>query len=164
MKLKQTLILIFAILLTVVTSCKTAVPQGSKETVSTITITEVVHDTVFTIQKDSSSYKALLECREGKVVIKTPIKATAGKVTEKPKVLIQNNELSVDCETKAQELFAQWKSQDKHEKIAVTERIPYPVEKQLTFWQKLLIVCGKIFLTLVVLACITFILKLKNIV
>ncbi|MBS7234150.1 hypothetical protein KHA90_24415 [Flavobacterium psychroterrae] len=73
-------------------------------------ITETIHDTVLTVQKDSSSYNALLECINGKVAIKSVTQAEPGRNLKSPKVRIADNVLKVDCESKAQELFLQWKS------------------------------------------------------
>ncbi|GEJ34949.1 hypothetical protein FPN185_contig00114-0001 [Flavobacterium psychrophilum] len=47
---------------------------------TTKTITETVHDTVFKIEKDSSSLKALLECQGGKIVLKNVIQTLSRKV------------------------------------------------------------------------------------
>ncbi|MBS7234175.1 hypothetical protein KHA90_24545 [Flavobacterium psychroterrae] len=73
-------------------------------------ITETIHDTVLTVQKDSSSYNALLECINGKVAIKSVTQAEPGRNLKSPKVRIADNVLTVDCEAKAQELFLRWKS------------------------------------------------------
>lgn len=146
-------------------SCKSSIPLA-KETTKTVTVTEVVRDTVVKVEKDNSYYQALLKCQEGKVVIEKPTsnyaeKTSPGKNLLPPKVNIDdNNLLSVDCESKAQELFFQWK--EKFTAEVVSERIPYPVERQLTFFQKLFIWFGKVFLGLMAAGFIYWIFKFKK--
>ncbi|WP_294966283.1 hypothetical protein [uncultured Flavobacterium sp.] len=133
----------------VLVSCKSPKPVLSEEKAKTITIKETVHDTVFKIQKDSSSYKALLECQNGKVVVKNVTQAEPGRTLKSPKVRLENNKLNVDCELKEQELYARWKSQQIKETevktINTTKFVNY-----LTFWQKVQIWLGRIFLLVLV--------------
>lgn len=147
----------------VLLSCKSSIPLA-KESTKTVTITEVVRDTVVVVEADKSTYQALLKCQEGKVVIDqttaTQPKTTGGKKLSAPKVNIKDNTLKVDCEQKAYELFHQWKEVFKAE--AVSERIPYPVQRELTFWQKLFIWFGKVFLILLLAALINWLIKLKK--
>lgn len=96
---------------------------------------ETVHDTVFRIEKDSSSIQALLECQNGKVVIKNIVQSEPGSKLKIPKVRLQDNVLQVDCETIAQELIARYKNTFESENKTV--QLP-PIEvNKLTFWQEL---------------------------
>ncbi|MCP2027469.1 hypothetical protein L1276_002626 [Flavobacterium sp. HSC-32F16] len=53
---------VFSILIIlIVISCRSPKPIQNENKIQTITITETVHDTVFKIAKDSSSYNALLD-------------------------------------------------------------------------------------------------------
>jgi len=145
--LKRLVFLFFSVL--VLVSCKSPKPVLSEEKTKTITIKETVHDTVFKIQKDSSSFKALLECQNGKVVVKNVTQAEPGRRLKSPKVRLDNNKLNVDCELKEQELYARWKSQQVKETevktINTTKFVNY-----LTFWQKVQIWLGRIFLLVLV--------------
>jgi len=145
--LKRLVFLFFSVL--VLVSCKSPKPVLSEEKNKTITIKETVHDTVFKIQKDSSSFKALLECQNGKVVVKNVTQAEPGRTLKNPKVRLDNNKLNVDCELKEQELYARWKSQQVKETevktINTTKFVNY-----LTFWQKVQIWLGRIFLLVLV--------------
>ncbi|MFH6989980.1 hypothetical protein ACHRVW_19735 [Flavobacterium collinsii] len=144
---KRLVFLFFLVL--VLVSCKSPKPVLSEEKVKTITIKETVHDTVFKIQKDSSSYRALLECQNGKVVVKNVTQAEPGRNLKSPKVRLENNKLNVDCELKTQELYARWKSQQVKETevktINTTKFVNY-----LTFWQKVQIWLGRILLLVLV--------------
>ncbi|GAA3734880.1 hypothetical protein GCM10022422_17240 [Flavobacterium ginsengisoli] len=123
-------------------SCRSPKPVQNENKTQTITITETLHDTVFKIAKDSSSYNALLECLNGKVILKNVIQAEPGRTLKSPRVRLDNNKLQVDCNLKEQELYAHWKSKqvkDVQEKtITITEFTNY-----LTFWQKVQIWLGR---------------------
>jgi hypothetical protein len=145
--LNRIIFLFFSVL--VLVSCSSPKPVLSEENVKTITIKETVHDTVFKIEKDSSSYRALLECENGKVVLKNVTQAEPGRTLKSPRVRIENNKLSVDCELNKQELYAFWKSKQVKEVEFKTIRIT-KYTNVLTFWQKVQIWLGRIFLLVLV--------------
>lgn len=138
------------LLLMLLFSCSSTKPAVNESSTKIVTVTETLHDTVFKIEKDSSSYKALLACQNGKVVVTNVAQAEPGRSLKSPKVRIENNKLFVDCELKEQELYAFWKSKQVKEVEIKTIRITKYIN-QLTFWQKLQIWLGRIFL--VVLGC-----------
>jgi hypothetical protein len=165
MKFKQTIILAF-LLLFIAVSCKSTKPvlPSNTNTVKTITITQVLRDTIFKVEKDSSYYKAWLKCQDNKIVIVKEKKSptTASKLLQPPSVSIVDNVLQVDCEARAQELFFQWQEKFKEEVTQTEIRTPYPVERNLTWFQSLCIILGKGFLIIIAGSIILFILKLKN--
>ncbi|MXO07103.1 hypothetical protein [Flavobacterium sp. HBTb2-11-1] len=142
-KLKYLVFSLFIILIMI--SCRSPKPVQNENKIQTITITETLHDTIFKISKDSSSYNALLECLNGKVILKNVIQAEPGRTLKSPKVRLENNKLNIDCELKEQELYAHWKSKqvkDVQEKtITITKFTNY-----LTFWQKVQIWLGRLLL------------------
>jgi len=142
-KLKCLVFSLFIILIMI--SCRSPKPIQNENKTQTITITETLHDTVFKIAKDSSSYNALLECLNGKVVLKNVIQAEPGRTLKSPKVRLDNNKLQVDCNLKEQELYAHWKSKQVKDvqvkTITITEFTNY-----LTFWQKVQIWLGRLLL------------------
>lgn len=133
------------LLLMLLFSCSSTKPAVNESSTKIVTVTETLHDTVFKIEKDSSSYKALLACQNGKVVVTNVAQAEPGRSLKSPKVRIENNKLFVDCELKEQELYAFWKSKQVKEVEIKTIRITKYIN-QLTFWQKLQIWLGRIFL------------------
>ncbi len=143
--LKHIVLLLFS--LVVLVSCGSSKPTTSENKTQTITVKETVHDTIFKIEKDSSSYRALLECQNGKVVIKQVIQAETGRTLKSPKVRLDSNELKIDCEAKAQELLAQYKNTHRTDatELVITKTITIEVNK-LTFLQELQIYLGRIFL------------------
>ena len=146
------------VLFAILASCGSSKPPivTQKETIKTIT--ETVRDTIFKIEKDSSYYNALLECQGGKVVIKEVVSAESGRTLKSPKVRLDNNQLKIDCEARAQELLAHYKNT--HEKEVQTIRIPYEVNK-LTFWQQQQIYLFRIFAIAGLLIGIGFYIKSK---
>lgn len=148
-KLKCLAFLLFIML--IVISCRSPKPLQNENKTQTITITETLHDTVFKIAKDSSSYNALLECLDGKVALKNVIQAEPGRTLKSPTVRLDNNKLQVDCNLKEQELYATWKSKqikDVQEKTITTTKFV----NHLTLWQKIQIWLGRLlFLALLFL-------------
>lgn len=154
------LIVVCLFLLFAVVSCKSTKPTVTENQTSTKNIFETVHDTVFKTEIDTSTYKALLECRNGKVVIKEVTQTEPGRNLKSPKVRIDNNELKIDCYAKAQELFAKWKSKQSRE--IVTKRITNTIiTNQLTFWQEAKIKGFYILFGLLLLVLLGFIIKQK---
>lgn len=130
--LKNIVLLFFS--LVVLASCGSSKPSTFENKTQTITIKETVHDTLFKIEKDSSSYRALLECQNGKVVLKNVTQAEPGRTLNSPKVRLDNNQLQIDCEARAQELFAQWKNTFESNYV---KKIPPPIEiYKLNWWQE----------------------------
>lgn len=122
------------------------------------TIIETVHDTIVTIEKDSSSLKALLDCQNGKVVVKNIVQSEPGRNLKSPKVQIADNIIKVDCEARAQELLAHYK--DTHQTTATTITNTIEVNK-LTFWQQLQIWGFRIYSLLILLFAIWVYVKSK---
>ncbi|MCP2027471.1 hypothetical protein L1276_002628 [Flavobacterium sp. HSC-32F16] len=140
----------------VLVSCRSPKPIQNENKIQTITITETVHDTVFKIAKDSSSYNALLDCVNGKVVVKNVTQAEPGRTLKSPKVRLENNKLNVNCELKEQELYARWKSQQiKETEVKTINTTKF--ENYLTFWQKVQIWLGRIFLLVLIYYFVRFI-------
>lgn len=154
--MKKALVLLFWLVLCFSCSSKKALV---KESVIE-SVTETLHDTVFLIEADTSLYRAYLECLDGKVVIKEVIESKPGKNLEVPKAKIDGNILQVDCEARAHELFAQWKS--KHTSKTITKQVPVYIKTPLTFWQELQIWCGRIMLLIFLGLIIAVIIQLIN--
>ncbi|MNF51769.1 hypothetical protein D3C85_112970 [compost metagenome] len=156
-------VLFFVVLATTLVSCKSTsvVPPTTTEKTITTTIKEVIHDTIFQTEKDSSYYKAYLECVNGKVVItkdKKPV-AKPGKHLEPPKVNLQDNILTIDCKAEAQKMFAKWKDVYIKEHQQDIQKIPYPVPLELSWWQYTQIILGRLFIVIAFLIGLVFAFK-----
>jgi hypothetical protein len=152
---------LFCLLVTTLSSCKSSsvVPPTTKETTTTTNVTTVVRDTVFEVQKDSSFYRAYIECVNGKPVISKKPTIKKGNYLQPPKVNLKDNILSIDCTAEAQKLFAQWKDVYTKENKSTIERVPYPVPADLSGWQKTQIILGRIFLFILALLGLGFAFK-----
>jgi hypothetical protein len=160
------LLFLFVVLVETLVSCKsTSVsPPTKTETSRTVSVKEVVRDTIFETKEDSSYYKAWLECRKGQVLIKSTLQKTKGKYLAPPKITLKNNYLTVDCEAEAQKLFAQWKDIYKTTNMQTVTTKPVEVEKKLTWWQQLQIWCGRIFLLLLLTIIVLSVLRWRRII
>lgn len=164
MKKLLSLLFLSFLLVGTFTACKSKnVPLPTKTEVSNTIIKEVVHDTVFETKKDSSYYKAWLECQDGKVIISKKSKAEGqkGNYIKPPIVNIKDNILTVDCEAEAQKLFAKWKDIYRTTDTQITHTNIVEVERKLTWWQIFQIWCGRIFLAFTLFAIIKLVIQ-KN--
>lgn len=131
---------------------------------TTKTIKEVIKDTVVAVKADSSYYKAYVDCRDGKpVILRDSIITLPGQRIKVPRVVLKDHYINVDCRETAQKLFLSWKEKHiteiKPKVIFVPKEVP--VEKPLTFFQKLQIWAGRFLLLELLLAVILMIVKLK---
>lgn len=156
--LKLIVLLFFS--LVVLASCGSSKPSTIENKTLTTTITETVHDTVFKIEKDSSSYQALLECQNGKVVIKKVVQAEPGRTLKSPKVRLDNNQLKVDCEARAHELLAHYKNTHKTSNLVITKTITIKVN-ELTWWQETQIKILRIIAILALIVAVWLFVKSK---
>lgn len=156
--MKNLKILCCFVLFAILASCGSSKPPIVTENVTTNTITQTVRDTIFKIEKDSSFYQALLECQDGKVVLKQVVTAESGRTLKSPKVRLDNNQLTVDCEARAQELLAHYL--ETHKVTSATIKLPYKVN-ELTFWQQQQIYLFRIIAIILLLICIGYYIKSK---
>lgn len=152
-------------------SCGSRKPQeqaipGPIVLTETKEIKEIVRDTIFKIEKDSAFYKAYIDCRDGKPILTippTPKGGTKGIIKPLEVGLDKNGNLTIKAETKAQELFKQWK--EKH----IKENIPKPIyvdkvvykDTPFTWYHKALMWLGGITLIAIGLSLIAFFSKPK---
>lgn len=148
----------FLAILIALTSCRAKLPEKViVEKTKEVTITEKVRDTVLVTEKDSSYYKAYIECINNKPVIKDAT-ATPGKILKAPNVNLTNNQLTVDCKQEAEKIFFQWK--EKYIKEHHKEQVPVIVPAEFTDWQIIKMKLGEIFLWLLLIPIVYIIYKL----
>ncbi len=144
--MKQLLVCIMVLL---VWSCATSKvkPQIEKETITKIEVVEIPRDTIINVPADSSLYKALIECQNGKpVIIDTVREVIKGKYIQPPKISIDSNVISVVSKAEAQRLFLEWKEKYVKENTTTSEVITEvkEVEKPLNWWEVLWLNLGRI--------------------
>ena len=153
--LKITSIILLFIL--VVSSCKTIVPTASVTTITKDSIVYIPKDTTVYLT-DSAGFRALLECDSlGEIRIKQIKDYYAGQFV-KPKIIIKDNYVSVDCKVDSAKIYVAWK--EKHE-IITTSSVTVKVDRQnyLTGWQWFQVWCGRVAMVVIGVVLIIFIIK-----
>ena len=163
------LMVVFLLLCTAFTACKSTsavLPQTNTDSTSTKAVEIKIHDTILQTKPDSSYYKAYLERVNGMVVLsqKSKVETQAGNYLKPPRVHIKDNILQVDCQAESQKLFAQWKEMYTKENHSVIKKIPYSIEKQLSWWQKTQMIAGDIFLIILILFIVVIALRLTSVI
>lgn len=109
-------------------------------------VTKTIRDTVIVVEADSSYYRAWIECVNNKPVLKNPISSAGKNQLQAPKVKLDDlGQLMVDCQTENLELHARIEELVTELNTMETQYVNIPVERELTFFQKVFINLGKIF-------------------
>lgn len=154
------------VLVALLAGCKTpasSLPPPSTKEITTKEVIVTIRDTVFKTEKDSSFYKAYIECVNGKPVLKNP-KSKPGKNLPAPNVDLDGNELNVNCKKEAESLFYEWKEKYIKENQSKEIRIPYAVPAEFTQFQIVQLWLGRIFLFLILLLIVAAILRYKKVI
>lgn len=112
----------------------------------------VIHDTTFLTKEDSSQLKGKLLVDSSGNVSLIPISTVEGDYLDAPSTTIKDNIITIDCKARAQELFAQWKSEyvKTTSNKVITKTKEVPIYFQPTNWQTFLMWTGRT----VLLACL----------
>jgi hypothetical protein len=113
---------------------------------------ETIHDTVIVVKADSSHLYGQLNCDSLGNIELTNTHAESGTMLNAPKVRIVDNKIYVDCESKAQELFLQWK--EKYISGISTRTKLIQVPQDFSTWQLIQIWLGRIFIILLIVAAV----------
>ncbi|OWP80262.1 hypothetical protein BWK63_12025 [Flavobacterium covae] len=158
-------VVLFAMLVGIMGACKSSLaPTVTSQTNDTIIKVQTLRDTIIKTKQDSSFYKALLECQNGKVVINRPISVTPGEILKIPGVELQDNYLTVKCKVASQEVCVQLKEKHTQRIKTVLKIKTQYVPRELTWWQTTQINMGRVFIGLVLLILIITFLRLLKIV
>lgn len=152
--------MLFVLAVTLV-SCKSTsvIPPTKIETVDTTEKNEWLRDTTVNVAKDSSYYKAWLECINGKVVIKNEPLSNHGRKLQPPEVRIRDNILQVDCKAEAEKYLLYYKDKWFKEFKRTHVKEPVVITKPLTRWQTTQIWLGRILILLIIVAIIGWLRK-----
>lgn len=151
--MKRIILILTAVVL--LSRCKTTkvIKTGvQKDSITTITKVITERDTIFKIEKDSALYNAYIKCvnKEPVLIVDTLEIVKYRKI--KPKVSLNDGKLEVNCVKEAEELFFKWKQEYIKENTKTTTKETNIVEvpRQLTWWQKLFIRLGQIFIVVLI--------------
>lgn len=169
--MKNSLRFIFSCLaLVLMVSCSNRKPtkQDFQEPIiltQTKEVKEIVRDTIFKVEADSSYYSAYIDCVEGKPVIYPPsITEKKGRYINTPKVSLKDNQIKIDTKAEAQELFKQWRETyiKEHEQNPIyVPQVEYR-DKPFTPWQKIQIGFGRAFMIFLALFFLVWILSWRK--
>ena len=161
-------ILLIFISLGMVVSCISRKPQEPVIITKTKETIKTVRDTTYVVEADSTFYNALIECVNGKPVLKEP-KITNPKNKDSGlqpiKVTLDGNNLTVEANKIIQKLHKEWEETytKEHEQTPIYIKVPVEVEKPLTLWQKTQIWFGRIFMGILTILLIIGVLRWKRI-
>ena len=138
--------------------------RGSKPVViterETVTITEILRDTVVTVEPDASMMRALLECDENRnVVVRELLEWQSGKHIQPPQVIIRDNVMTVVAEVDSFAIFINWKEREKLIENVQTVTVETNL---LTGWQWFQIWAGRIAMMIIVIILIFRILTVRR--
>lgn len=141
MKRTTFLMLLLAIITVGCAPAKKTVTTSTNNKVDSIIICETVRDTIVTVQADSSTLKALLECDSlGQVRMRELLEYKAGERTQPPQVIIHDNVLTASSKVDSVAIYLTLKdTYEKHVRENESIRIEI-IEKEvnrLTWWQSL---------------------------
>ncbi|OWP84343.1 hypothetical protein BWK59_05835 [Flavobacterium davisii] len=158
-------VVLFALLVGMMGACKSSLaPTVTSQTNDTIIKVQTLRDTIVKTKQDSSFYKALLECQNGKVVINRPVNFQEGEVLKIPEVELQDNYLTVKCKLPSQEVPVQL-TENHTERIKNVLKIKTQyVPRELTWWQTTQTNMGRVFMGLLLTILIIALLRTLKIV
>jgi hypothetical protein len=156
------LIIVLGILIYLIctfTGCKpTKVIVERRDTIRESVIEYIPRDTTFILPMDSSSLKALIECRGNVAYLTGIINYKPGQNIKPPAVSIQQNVLSVECKIDSIKVVKAWN--EKHvTTVERTNTVVVKKENYLTGWQWFQLWTGRILGGIVLLVVIFWILK-----
>lgn len=152
--MKKIIILIAVISISFLPSCKTnglinKVPSSDTSSHSSIVINNKVDIDTITIPADTSAFlKALFECDSNSQIIITSLVNQIGKRSAIGVNTYQPNKrtivLSAKCKCDSMAIYHLIKSSDTTSKneVVITNRVPYPVPAENTWWEKFKIAYG----------------------
>jgi hypothetical protein len=157
-----TVLLSYFLTLLLTASCQTIRYVPVEKTTETKTeIVEIVRDTTIYIPPDQATVKALLECDStGQILIKQ-IQTLQGKVNAKANIRIVENTIIADCICDSLNIYLQLKDRYQTTNTNTTETKVMWLEKELKWWQKMLLWTGIISLIIIIIG---FVLTLKKII
>lgn len=157
--MKQIAFLSLVLCTLLVLSCRGSREIPAQNTTHTErTLTVIQHDTVFTTNPDTSTFKAHLLVSPAGEFSLSEITRSKGSYTKAPAVLIRGNVLQVDCYTEAQHLFHSWKESYEKERSQSVQTIrlpPQKIEKRLSVWQHIQIWLGRLLLVILAVGLAT---------
>ena len=145
---------------TLLCSCRPSKPLSVNESVrDSRVVTEVVRDTVVTVEPDSSMLRALMECDSlGQVRLSRLLDYESGKRTRPPMVSINDNVLIAKSVVDSMSIYLEFKDRYK-EHYKTSYKVSVVETNRLTGWQKLRLRLGELFIIATVCGLVLFVIR-----
>lgn len=144
-------ILILSVLLPLSSCSRRQYPQQSTDTVTTITVTETLHDTIITVRSDTSMIQALIECDSTGQAYLSEIMQLKSAARLHQDIRLQANVLTATADIDSMSIYLTYKDRYRTTETTRTETNTVTVTTNiLKSWQKLLMFIGA--LTLIITA------------
>jgi len=145
-------IILFILLTCLINSCQTIRYVPVEKTTETKTeIIETIRDTTIYLPPDQATIKALLECDSAGQILIKQIKTLQGKLNAKVNIRIQDNTIIADCICDSLNIYLQLKDRYQTTTTNTTETKLMWMEKELKWWQKMLVWVGVFSLLAIVI-------------
>jgi len=136
-------------------ACQTVHYVPVEKTTETKTeIIEVIRDTTIYIPPDQAMVKAWLECDSAGQILIKQIETLQGKLNAKANIRIVDNTIIADCICDSLNIFMQLKDRYQTTTVNTTETKVLWMEKELKWWQKMLLWTGGISLIAIIIGSI----------
>lgn len=148
---KYIILLIVVLIAIYMLSCsRSTIPTiASRDTVERVVIKERVRDTTVYIT-DSAGFRAALKCDSLGMIHIQEIKDYYNGQFVRPKVVIRDNWLKVDCKVDSASIYLSWKERDTT-RITRTNTVVQQRVNYLTSWQTFQVWCGRILFCLILI-------------
>lgn len=122
----------------------------------------IERDTIIETKADSSYYRAWVRCVNNKPVFDEITKSKNKGALKAPKIVFKDSLLQVDCNLEAQDLLVEWKEKYIKEHEVTKDTIYIEIPAELTWWQKLWLRLGQIFVGIIGTVIIYVVWQLKR--
>ena len=140
-------ILILPVILLLTSCSRRQYPQHSADTVTTTTITETLHDTVITIQPDTSMIQALIECDSTGQAYLRQIRQLQAGTQIRQTLHLEAGHLTATAAIDSMSIYLTYKDRFQTTETTRTETDTVTLTTNiLKSWQKLLIFIGALAL------------------
>lgn len=144
--------------------CPKLYPYKTENTEHTVTITEIIKDTVIQIQPDSSIVQALIKCDSTGQARLEEIRTLKESARVQQTLNLKDNKLTAKAVVDSMEIYLTYKERHTEEqKVQVVESVIEKEVNVLKWWQKWLMLCGIISILIITIVIGSLISHSKNI-
>lgn len=141
------IIIPIVVLETFCSCCPKLYPYKTENTEHTVTVTEIIKDTIIQIQPDSSIVQALIKCDSTGQARLEEIRTLKESARVQQTLTLKDNKLTAKAIVDSMEIYLTYKERHTEEqKIQTTETVIEKEVNVLKWWQKVLMALGLTFI------------------